>query len=166
MAQLKEVLEGFNFHTFVYSLFLLLASLIFIYETVKKVCSIFGIKFKYVEDKDRQAQEIEGLKIKLTEIEKESINHDKALEKQLNDLTKIVIDDRIDRMRYEILDMASAISESKRWYSVEQLKHTLKIYDEYEKFLKDHNMENGEVDISIQVIQQAYRSKYSGMGAI
>jgi len=169
MAQLKELLETFNFHTFVYSFFLLLASIIFVVETIKKICSIFGIKFKKnieQEKLSKKVEEIDTLKEDIIEIKNQSIKHDKALEQQLNDLTKLVVDDRIDRMRYEILDMASAISESKRWYSVEQLKHTLKIYDEYEKFLKEHGLENGEVDISIQVIRQAYKSKYSGMGVI
>lgn len=171
MGQLKELFEIFNFHTFVYSLFLFLASLIFIYETVKKICSIFGIKLKIFEDRNKQTKKIEEIeakqneiKIKIAEIEAESISHDKALEKQLNDLTKIVIDDRVDRMRHEILDMASAISGANRWYTVEQLRHTLKLYDEYEKFLKEHGMENGEVDLSIEIIKKAFTDKFNSMG--
>lgn len=73
MAQLKELLETFNFHTFVYSFFLLLASIIFIYETIKKICSIFGIKFRSIEQKDEQAKKIEALEKGQEEL-KEAVN--------------------------------------------------------------------------------------------
>ena len=66
-------------------------------------------------------------------------------------------------MRYEILDMAIAISEANRWYSVEQIKHALKVYDEYEEFLVKHGKTNGEIEMSIEVIKNAYKEKYIGM---
>ncbi len=97
---------------------------------------------------------------KIEDIEKQY----NTIRTDLESLKEMVVDDRIDRMRYEILDMASAISENNRWYSVEQLRHALRVYDVYEKFLEENNRQNGEVEISIKIIKKAYQDKYRGMG--
>jgi hypothetical protein len=60
--------------------------------------------------------------------------------------------------------MASAISEAKRWYSVEQFKHAMKTYSEYEEFLEKHDRKNGEIELSYEVICKAYKEKFKTMG--
>lgn len=125
---------------------------------------------KWIQKREKVAHKVEELETQLLKDRAASIEHDQKLEKKietladrLSDLTDIVVDDRIDRMRYEILDMASAIAETKRWYTMEQIKHALKTYDEYEEFLEKHNRSNGEIEMSIEIIKKAYRDKYDGM---
>jgi len=153
MAQFRELFVSDGFHTFAYTLFLWMAAIVFIYELIAKISKMIGKPLKWVRQQDEEAKRFESVVKKQDEIET-----------KLNALTEIVLDDRIDRMRYEILDMASAIAESKRWYSVEQIKHTLKIYDEYEKVLEENGRQNGEVEVSIEVIKKAYKDKYDRMG--
>lgn len=61
----------------------------------------------------------------------------------------------INDMRWEILDFANAVM-SGRDYNKEQYDHVLETYEEYEKILKDNNMENGKVDLSMGFIKKQY----------
>lgn len=177
-------LETFDFKTFFASLItvvvgimILLVAITAIVKVIGEASKWFGKPFKWVKAQNKETEKVdiiakkyEELEVQLQKLRDDSAFQDKVIEVRMDDLsdklkslTDIVIADRVDRMRYEILDMASAISEQNRWYSMEQLRHTLKVYDEYEKFLNEHGMENGEVDLSIGIIQQAYQDKYKAM---
>lgn len=177
-------LETFDFKTFFASLItvvvgimILLVAITAIVKVIGEASKWFGKPFKWVKAQNKETEKVdiiakkhEELEVQMQKLRDDSIFQDHVLEVRMDDLsskveslTAIVIADRVDRMRYEILDMASAISEQNRWYSMEQLRHTLKVYDEYEKFLNEHGMENGEVDLSIGIIQQAYQDKYKAM---
>jgi len=68
------------------------------------------------------------------------------------------IDKEIDDQRWEILDFASAISAGRR-YSKEQFDHVLSIYEKYERILELHNLSNGQVTTSMEVINEVYKEK-------
>lgn len=152
-------LENLDFHTVFFGIFIIMASIIAIYKLIGEFSKMVGKPVKWVKDQDKGLKEM----LELERRQKDMETSLKDLQDKLTQLTEIVVDDRIDRMRYEILDMASAISEAKRWYSVEQLEHAIQTYDEYEKFLKAHGKTNGAVDISIEIIKTAYAEKYKGM---
>ncbi len=132
---------------------------------------IIGKPVKWVRAREDVSKKVSLLEKQILDNKAASIEHDRKLDakiekigEDLADLTSIVVDDRIDRMRYEILDMASAISEAKRWYSVEQFKHAMKTYSEYEEFLEKHDRKNGEIELSYEVICKAYKEKFKTMG--
>ena len=58
-------------------------------------------------------------------------------------------------MRYEILDFASSLSSGRK-HNRESFDHILRIYQKYERILKENGMENGLVEESVKYIQEAY----------
>ena len=62
-------------------------------------------------------------------------------------------DEKIQRMRWQILEVANYI-RNKEEVNMEQLNNALDTYDDYEKVLKQHNLSNGQVDVSIQLIRE------------
>lgn len=62
-------------------------------------------------------------------------------------------DEKIQRMRWQILEVANYI-RNKEDVNMEQLNNALGTYDDYEKILKQHNLSNGQVDVSIQLIRE------------
>ncbi len=163
-------LSDLNINSVILGVFIIMAASVGAIKIIGEFSLIIKRPVKWVRKREAVAKKVEELETEFIKARSKSIEHDEKLEakiealnEKLADLTDIVVDDRIERMRYEILDMASAISEANRWYSVEQIKHALKVYDEYESFLVKHGKTNGEIEMSIEVIKKAYREKYAGM---
>lgn len=76
----------------------------------------------------------------------------------LKKLTEMFVDKQINDYRWEIINFATAISENKPC-NKDGFKHCFKTYEKYEKILEDNNLENGEVEISMEIINQAYKEK-------
>ena len=72
----------------------------------------------------------------------------------LNGIKKSMLDDKIERMRYEILDFGNACQ--KRNYNKESYDHVLQTYDKYVEVLKENDLENGQVDLAIAYIKKRY----------
>lgn len=79
----------------------------------------------------------------------------KEIKSSVLELKDLMIKKDINDMRWEILDFANAVM-SGRDYNKEQYDHVLETYEEYEKILKDNNMENGKVDLSMGFIKKQY----------
>lgn len=61
--------------------------------------------------------------------------------------------------RDRIIDFAAEIGKNYRPISREEFNRIFKVYDEYEAFLKEHNMTNGEVETNYEFIQDAYKER-------
>lgn len=73
------------------------------------------------------------------------------------DLKHIVIDDKIDTIRWEILDFSSRlISAPNAKYNKEQFDHVFDIYEKYERILAENGLENGRVDMSMDFVKKKY----------
>lgn len=79
----------------------------------------------------------------------------KEIKSSVLELRDLMIKKDINDMRWEILDFANAVM-SGRDYNKEQYDHVLETYEDYEKILKDNNMENGKVDLSMGFIKKQY----------
>lgn len=79
----------------------------------------------------------------------------KEIKSSVLELKDLMIKKDINDMRWEILDFANAVM-SGRDYNKEQYDHVLETYEDYEKILKDNNMENGKVDLSMGFIKKQY----------
>ena len=163
-------LADLNINSVILGMFMIMAAVIACAKIIGEFSVLIKHPVKWVKKREAVARKVDELEKDFIDSKAKAISHDERLDAKieelatkLSDLTEIVVDDRIERMRYEILDMASAISEANRWYSVEQIKHALKVYDEYEEFLVRHHKTNGEIEMSIEVIKKAYRDKYAGM---
>lgn len=70
-----------------------------------------------------------------------------------NEMKEEQRDEKIQRMRWQILEVANYI-RNKEDVNMEQLNNALNTYDDYEKILKQNNLSNGQVDVSIQLIRE------------
>lgn len=150
----------------------LFVSIITILIGLKVAVSIFewffnklGIETKWMREK-RQNRELlfktsENL-IKLHDRHEKDIDKsDKRDEEIYNDikkLTQMFIDKEIDDMRWEINSFATKVAEGKPC-NKDSFTHCIHIYKKYENILEENNMENGEVEISMEIINDAYKQK-------
>lgn len=164
MEIIKE-LFAVDFPVFIITVFILISSVIFIYETIGRFSKIIGRPVKWVRYKERDhellintIEEVTELKRQHEESVSQSIKHDAAIKNDLQKLTEMFLDKQIDDMRYEILDFASALSNG-RDFNKEQFDHILQIYQKYEKTLEENQMSNGQVRMSMEVIDDIYKEK-------
>ena len=108
-------------------------------------------------EKDRKAlhQEMRRYSENRIKDREQSIMIQKELTTSMNKLESLLLDKQISDYRWEIINVADKISNG-RIVSKECLKHAIATYDKYEKIIKEHNLVNGEVTISIGVITDEY----------
>lgn len=112
-----------------------------------------------VELKKEMSDHIQASTEKIEELRKvdEEFKVDFAkIDNDINKLTNMFIEKQISDMRFNIVDVASGITMGMR-YSIEQLSHVMHIHDDYEKILAERNMKNGQVDMSMEIIESEYR---------
>ena len=76
----------------------------------------------------------------------------------LKDNTKMTEEMFVQSSRDRIIDFATKVSNDSVPVSREEFNRIFKVHAKYEKFLEDHNMTNGEVDINFSIIQEAYQT--------
>ena len=104
---------------------------------------------------EKAVQELRDIRMMDT---KNSIEHDEKIEKKLSELSKIVLDEKIERMRISILDFASAL-QNNEYRDKEQFNFIFRQFDKYEIILEENNSENGQVSASMQYIREEYNRK-------
>lgn len=87
-----------------------------------------------------------------------SDRRDEEIAGDIRNLTQMFVDKEIDDMRWEINNFATNVSEGKPC-NKDSFTHCIHVYEKYEKILKKNGLENGEVEISMEIINDAYRQK-------
>ena len=77
---------------------------------------------------------------------------------KIENLTSLFVDKEIDDYRWEIINFATKVSEG-RPCNKDSFKHCLRTYEKYEALLEKYGLENGEVEISMEVVNDAYKEK-------
>lgn len=77
----------------------------------------------------------------------------------LKDNTKLTEEMFIQSSRDRIIDFATKTSNESVMVSREEFNRIFKVYTKYEKYLEEHNMTNGEVDIAHQIIKESYEQR-------
>lgn len=77
-------------------------------------------------------------------------------DEKIKDLTSMFVDKQISDYRWEIINLADKISNG-RTISKEAYKHAIATHEKYERIIKERNLTNGEVDISMEIIMESYR---------
>ena len=77
----------------------------------------------------------------------------------LNANTRMTEEMFIQSSRDRILDFATKVSDENVLVSREEFNRIMKVYNEYETFLKDHQKTNGEIDIAYRIINEAYAAR-------
>lgn len=119
-----------DFSSFFIGCFFILSAVIAIYSIIGKFSEIIGRPVKWVREK----------------------------ENDLKRLTEMFLEKQIDDMRYEILNFASALSEG-RDFNKEQFDYIIQTHQKYEEILKNNHMTNGQVVMSMEVIDEIYKTK-------
>lgn len=86
------------------------------------------------------------------------INEQKYRDDKINNLTEMFVDKEVNDYRWEIINFATKVSEG-RPCNKDSFKHCLRTYEKYEALLEKYGLENGEVEISMQVVNEAYKKK-------
>lgn len=164
MEQIEQFMS-INFSSFFILCFVFMSGVVGIFTLIGKFSEIIKRPVSWVRKKNedhelliKTAQSLNELRVKQEEDTKQSIIHDRMIKEDLEKLTLIIQDKNINDWRYEILDMASAISSGRR-YSKEQYDHVIDIHGRYENLLKSLGRTNGQVDASMEVIMESYKEK-------
>lgn len=124
-----------------------------------------GIEFKWMQKKREDhellittAQNLKALQCKRDEDVRQSIQHDDMIREDLEKLTTMFIDKSVDDIRWEIINFATKISEGKPC-NKDSYKHCLHMYEKYETFIEENGLTNGEVELSMEIINESYKEK-------
>ena len=74
----------------------------------------------------------------------------------LKDNNKLTEEMFIQSSRDRIIDFATKVADEKSIVSREEFNRIFKVYNKYEKYLEEHELTNGEVDIAHRIIQESY----------
>ena len=125
-----------------------------------------GLETKWMrkkrEEHDLLMQTSQGL-IELQAHHKKDIERsdrrDEEISNDIKKLTQMFVDKEINDYRWEIINLADKISSDKTSVSKECLRHAISTYEKYEKIIVENGLVNGEVEISIEIIKEAYQQK-------
>lgn len=81
-------------------------------------------------------------------------------DKKINDLKELFVDKQISDYRWEIINLADKISDGKR-VSKEALRHAISTHSKYEDIIEEYGLTNGEVNISMEIINEELKRRLS-----
>ena len=81
-----------------------------------------------------------------------------VLKEEMDKNTEITMSLYIESQRSSIISFASYCVCPDNPVTREQFKRVFRIYAEYEEIIKDNDLQNGEVDIAIRIIREAYEN--------
>ena len=146
-------------------IFILMSGIIAMVTIIGKFSEIIGKPAKWVKSKNsdhelliKTSQNLSELQRKHEEDVKQSDKHDEEMRNDIKKLTDMFIDKEINDMRWEINNFATKVSEGKPC-NKDSYKHCIHTYEKYERLLEENGLENGEVEISIEIINESYKQK-------
>jgi len=77
----------------------------------------------------------------------------------LNANTKLTEEMFVQSSRDRIIDFSYKAADDSIPVSREEFNRIFKVYDKYEKFLEEHDMTNGEIDIVYSIIRESYEKR-------
>lgn len=113
---------------------------------------------KFTENRINDRQQSLEIQKELNDSIKALAEGQESRDKQIEALTEMFVDKEIDDYRWEIINFATKVSEEKPC-NKDSFKHCLRTYEKYEKLLEKYGFENGEVEISMEVVNEAYKQK-------
>lgn len=158
-------LFNINFSYVLISVFVILIGIKSIASVFEWVIEQLGLETKWMrkrrEEHDLLIQTSQNL-IALQEQHGKDVERsdrrDEEIANDIRNLTQMFVDKEIDDMRWEINNFATNVSEGKPC-NKDSFKHCIHVYEKYEKILEENGLENGEVEISMEIINDAYRQK-------
>ncbi len=142
--------------TIFWIIIVILSAWSFLVNIFEKTIGKFGIETKGM----RQRREDRELLRATTELSKKTDENLDKLQIRIETLTDMFLDKEIDDYRWEIVNFATRVSEG-RPCNKDSFKHCLRTYEKYEALLEKYGLENGEVEISMEIVNETYKKKLS-----
>lgn len=77
----------------------------------------------------------------------------------LRDNTKLTEEMFVQNSRDRIIDFATKAANEKVPVSREEFNRIFKVYEQYERFLEEHDMSNGEIDVAYRILTDSYEQR-------
>ncbi len=158
-------LTKINFTSTFIAVFIILLGIKAIVSVLEWVIDKLGLETKWLRQKREEhdlliqtSQNLVALQDKHEKDVQRSDRRDEEISADIKKLTQMFIDKEIDDMRWEINNFATKVSEGKPC-NKDSFTHCIHIYEKYEQILKENDMENGEVEISMELINDVYKKK-------
>lgn len=164
---MNEIIEltKINFSSVFIAVFVILIGIKAIVSIFEWVVDKLGLETKWMRHKREEhelliqtSQNLTALQEKHKEDVERSDRRDEEISADIKRLTQMFVDKEIDDMRWEINNFATNVSEGKPC-NKDSFTHCIRIYEKYEKILAENGLENGEVEISMELINEAYKEK-------
>ncbi len=124
-----------------------------------------GLETKWMRQRREEHELLIQTSQNLTALQKQHVHdmeksdrRDEEISADIKKLTRMFVDKEIDDMRWESNNFATKVSEGKPC-NKDSFKHCIHIYEKYEQILAENGFENGEVEISMELINDAYVRK-------
>lgn len=164
MEAITELTE-INFTALFLSVFAMLLGIKAMISALEWTAEKLGLETKWTRKRREErallvqtSQNLSALQKKQEADIKKSDRRDEEICSDIKKLTRMFVDKQIDDMRWEINNFATIVSEG-RPCNKDSFTHCIHTYEKYEKILKENGLENGEVEISMDLIQEVYRQK-------
>lgn len=158
-------LTTLDFSSIFISVFVILVGIKSIMSLIEWFVEKIGFETKWMKRKREDHELLIKTSQNLAELQKrhdadilESDKHDEEMRKDIKNLTELFVEKQINDYRWEIINLADKISSGKV-ASKECYKHAISTYERYEKIIEERDLTNGEVEISIQIINDSYKQK-------
>lgn len=149
-----------------------LISVFSILITIKAVVSLFewivkklGLETSWMREKRKDHELLTTTSANLAALQKRheedikrSDANDVEIKKDIKELKDLIMHKEIEDIRWYINSFANQVAEGVRC-NKDSFKHILRVYAHYEEILKELDLKNGEVEISMSIIKEAYRQK-------
>lgn len=162
MDAVQELFQ-IDFSYVLISVFVVLISIKAIVSVFEWLISKLGLETKWMRLKREEHELLLRTSENLAELQKKhfedsriSEENDEEIRKDVQKLTDMFLDEKIDDLRWKILDSCSALSNGIR-YNREMFDHIIHMYDKYEKILEENDMENGLIKESMKFVRLKYR---------
>lgn len=140
----------------VVSVFIGLFMILFAGKEIMEIFTYFKEKFRIRTGLEQDHETIEQRIATLEQHDKWQYNEITKISHGIDSINEQLLDKEISDMRWEILDFASSLSSGRK-FSKEQFNHVISTHEKYVKILEEHNMVNGLVTSSMEVVLERYK---------
>lgn len=158
-------LTNINFSSVFISVFVILIGIKTIASIFEWIFQELGLETKWMRAQREEhnlliktSQNLSALQEKQKHDMEKSDKRDEEISNDIKKLTLMFIDKEIDDIRWEINNFATKVSEGKPC-NKDSFQHCIHIYEKYEKILEENGLDNGEVELSMELIYDAYKKK-------
>lgn len=158
-------LTNINIITVLQGIFIIIAFVVASVTLLDKFFKIIGKPIKWLNKANKDHELLQQTIKNFDELHKKhdadmeyTRNNDDKLNEKLEKLTQLFVNKEINDFRWEIIKFAEQIAEKKHC-NKESYQHCFKTYQQYEQILEEYGLENGEVELSMEIINESYKQK-------